>query len=347
MLYITTRDDRDAYTAYRTLNNQYGPCGGRYIPFRTVSYSQEEIASFLEKSFSQCVAEILNLFFSARLDSWDVDFCIGRRPVKLVPMSHKIVIAECWNNPDWDLYRTVRNLKSRIMGNTASSYEPTDWSWIAVRIALLFGIFAEMNRIGIADTDRRIDVSVCAGDFSAPMAVWYARQMGLPIGNIIFTCNENSGPWDLLHHGELHTASPVRATVTPMCDWSVPVDLERLIYGVFGKDETARYLEICRRKGVYTLTDAQAQTLRNGMFGAVISQKRMESVIRNVYKTRTYLLGPYSAMAYGGLQDYRATNTDAAPALIITEQGPQCAPDQIAQALGIDPALFKDRINRI
>lgn len=346
MLYITTRDDRDAYTAHRTLCSEFGPCGGQYIPFRPVVFSAEEIKTLREKSFSQCVAEILNIFFSARLDGWDVEFCIGRRPVKLIPMSHKIMIAECWNNPSWNLHRTVRNLRSRIIGNATVADEPTDWSWIAVRIALLFGIYAEMLRMGMVEEGQKIDVSVCSGDFSAPMAAWYARQMGLPVGNIVFSCNENSRAWDLLHHGELHTGSQITHTVIPLCDVAVPKDLERLVYGTLGRKEVARYLETCQRKGIYTLNEEQRTRLSEGMFGAVISRKRMESVIRNVYRTRTYLLGPYAALAYGGLQDYRATNTDAAPALIITEQGPQCDPELVAGALGIDPNLVTDRINR-
>lgn len=343
MLYVTTRDKRDAHTAHRTLRADRGPGDGLYIPFQAVKYTAKEINQLKEKSFGQCVADILNVFFSARLDGWDVGFCIGRYPVKLVPMSHKILIAETWNNPEWDFARVVRNLSSRILGTDDTNGCPSNWAWIAVRIAFLFGLFGELGRLGLADSNRTVDISVASGDFTAPMAVWYAREMGLPIGKIIFSCNENSSAWDLLHHGELHTNAKTVSTNTPLCDCAVPADLERLIYAALGREEAERFVAVSNRRGVYTLTEEQLGQLSGGMFGAVVSQKRMESVIRNVYRTSTYLLGPYSALAFGGLQDYRATNVEAGPALILTEQGPLCALETVSKALGITVEELKER----
>ena len=344
MLYVTTRDKTDAFTAYHTLCKDRAPCGGYYIPFQEIRYSIKEINALKDKTFGQCVADILNRFFSARLDGWDVEFCIGRRPVKLTAMSHKIVIAECWNNPDWNFSRTVRNLRGRLLGNRDTTDVPSDWMRIAVRIALLFGIFGELERIGLTDTNHPIDVSVCAGDFSGPMAVWYAREMGLPIGKIIFACNENSGAWDLVHHGEIHCNAPVVPTKIPLSDEPVPADLERLIYSAFGSEEVSRWLAVLARRGVYTLDDEQVFALREVLFGAVVSQKRLDSVIRNVYRTSTYILDPYTALAFGGLQDYRSTHTEATPALILSEQGPVCQLDIVSAAMGISADELKERI---
>jgi threonine synthase len=276
------------------------------------------------------------MFFAARLDGWDVDCCIGRYPVKLVPMSHRIVLAETWNNPQWDLGRFVRNLSGRMLGTADTKGEPSIWTWIAVRIAVLFGLFGELSRLGMTDRSQKIDVAVAAGDFSAPMAVLYAKEMGLPIGHIIFCCNENSGAWDLLHYGSIHTGTAKVDTGLPLSDHPVPSGLERLILERLGREEVLRFASVCDKKGVYELTQEQCDALRQGLYGAVISRKRMESVIRNVNRSAAYLMGPYSALAYGGLQDYRATNAEAGPALIFTEQGPLCAKETVAAALGID-----------
>lgn len=335
MLYITTRNSKDIYTSHHSLCKDRGVCGGLYIPFQDIKYSQVEIDELKEKTFGQCVAHILNLFFSARLDGWDIDFCIGRYPVKLIPMSHKITIAEMWNNPDWDFARFVRNLRGRILGTADTAQPYGDWTWIAVRIAFLFGIFGELCRIGLVDSKHPIDVSVCTGDFSAPMALWYARKMGLPVGTIIFSCNTNSNAWELLHHGTLDVNASVIPTSTPMCDVAVPQGMERLIYSCLGENETLRFVDRCRRGAVYSLSEEESACLREGMFGAVIGENRIEAVIRNVHKTGAYLLGPYSALAYSGLQDYRATNAEAGPALILTERGPACDEAVVLKAMGI------------
>ncbi len=332
MLYVTTRDSNDVFTAYKTLCNPSGPDGAPYIPFQQVTFTKEQILSLKDKSFGFCVAEILNLFFSARLDAWDVDFTIGRHPLKLVPMSHRIIVGEIWNNPEWDFSRFVRNLRGRILGIADTDDYPTAWSWIAVRIAVLFGVFGELFRVGLAASDGMVDIAVSAGDFTAPMAAWYARQMGLPIGNIVISCAEQDAIWELFYHGEMQTkAHP-------------PKELERLVHGTLGEAEGKRFASAVDNGDVYMITQEQALALRTGLFCAVVSTKRTESVIRNIYRTNTYLLSPASALAYGGLQDYRAATNETGPALLLTEQGPVTAAEAVAGAIGISAEELKARI---
>ena len=67
MLYVTTRNNRDAYTAQRVLRENRGPDGGLYVPFREPVFSREEIDALKGKSFHQCVAEVLNRLFNTKL----------------------------------------------------------------------------------------------------------------------------------------------------------------------------------------------------------------------------------------------------------------------------------------
>ncbi len=80
MLYVTTRNNRDAYTAQRVLRENRGPDGGLYVPFREPVFSREEIDALKEKSFHQCVAEVLNRLFITKLTRWDVEFCVRQHP---------------------------------------------------------------------------------------------------------------------------------------------------------------------------------------------------------------------------------------------------------------------------
>ena len=344
MLYVTTTEKIDAFTAQYTLSHDYGPDGGLFVPFQMPRLSKAEINGLRDKTYGQCIADILNLFFSARLDGWDVDFCIGRYPAKLVSMSHRIVVAETWHNPDQDFARVVRNLSGRIRGSEDVGGVPTNWARIAVRIAMLFGLFGELERIGLADADSTIDISVTSGDFSVPMAVFYARKMGLPVGTIICSCNDNSNLWDFLYHGQLHTNTLAVRTNTSDADVSLPQDLERLIFSAYGVDEVHRFREICSKGALYTLDEDQLSVLRDGLFSAVVSGKRMESIIHNVYKSSTYLLDPYAALAYGGLQDYRASSAETGNALIISERSPACSSATVAKAMGITVQQLTERL---
>ena len=49
MLYVTTRNNRDAYTAQRVLRENRGPDGGLYVPFREPVFSREEIDALKEQ----------------------------------------------------------------------------------------------------------------------------------------------------------------------------------------------------------------------------------------------------------------------------------------------------------
>lgn len=345
MLYVTTRDKTDVYTAYRTLGQNRGEDGGFFVPFQMPHMDREQIQELKNKTFGQTVADVLNLLLNARLDSWDVDFCIGRYPTKLVAMSHKIVFAEVWHNPDLDFARLVRNLVGRIRGTEDRIGEPTNWAGIAVRIAVLFGVFGELLRVNIAEIDKPVDVAVPSGDFALPMAVWYAREMGLPIANIICGCNDNGGIWDLLHHGEIHTDSVAAKTLTPAGDHTVPPDLERLIYATLGQAETQRFLEVCAKGRTYRPPVAMFEQLRRGMYAGVVSDNRMESMIRSFYNTSTYMLDPYSALAYCSLQDYRTRYAENRTALVLSEKSPAHAAPLVSKALGISVEELADRLN--
>ena len=170
---------------------------------------------------------------------------------------------------------------------------------------------------------------------SGVMTLWYAKEMGLPVGNIICSCNENCALWDFLNHGELKTDTQPIRTTTPLADVGLPQELERLIYGYFDWDGAKEFLQICRNKGLY-IPPAEAFThLRNGLFSAVVSRSRVDVLISSVYRTNSYLIGPYTALAYGGLTDYRAKTGESRTAVILAERAPAQDAAVVAAAMGM------------
>ncbi|HIT33057.1 MAG TPA: hypothetical protein IAC31_00285 [Candidatus Faecousia intestinigallinarum] len=343
MLYVTTRDEKNAYTAYCALSQERGADGGLFVPLRLPRLSREQINGILSKSDCGCIAEVLNLFYPARLREEDVEAAVGASPARLLPMSHRIVIAEVWQNPEHDLFYAVRRLAQMIHPD---SCVPSDWAWISVRLAFLFVLVAQIQKTGVDIWEQLLDIAVAAGDFSAPITCWYAREMGLPVGNILCACNENSGLWDLFHYGQLRTDALAQETPTADADVSVPKELERLIFGALGSEETLRYSACCRQGKLYTLEKQSLDTVKDGFFPAVISRKRMASIIPGVYRANAYLLGPYSALAYGGLQDYRAAAGESRPALLLTERGPARDSAVTAEALGISQSELPAWLDR-
>lgn len=343
MLYLTTRDKFDTHTAYRALHEDRAPNGGYYLPFRMPVYTAEQLAALKKKNFGQTVAEVLEHFFSCGLSGWDVEFAIGRYPAKLTALSQRIWAGELWHNQEGNYAHLERALSERICEDIAGKPIPS-WLKIGVRIAVLFALYGEMLRAGAVEPEKTFDVALPTGDFSGAMAVWYARQMGLPVENIICGCNDNSSVWDLLHIGELRTDAAVVTTVTPDADIAVPAELERLICGTLGADEVLRYCEICGRGGIYAPRPGMLDTLRKGMYGAVVSSDRLEALIPSVYRTSGYILDPYTGLAYGGLQDYRAKTGTHRMALLLSDRSPVCDKAFVCRVTGFSEKELKSKL---
>ena len=88
-------------------------------------------------------------------------------------------------------------------------------------------------------------------------------------------------------------------------------------------------------------------TLRSGMFAAVVSNERLTGLIPNVFATTGYVLGPYSALAYGALLDYRTKNRESRPALLIADRNPICDAEYTASAMGLAFSQLKERLGII
>ena len=339
MLYATTRSKTESYTAYRVLSQDFAPDGGFFLPFRMPKYDRVQIQKMKDQSFGETVAQVLNLFFSARLTGWDVECCIGKTGAKISAMSHRVLLAELWDNPQGNFSYMVESLYEKLC-NDGGDRKVSDWANIAIRIAFLFAIYAQLQNHGF----DRFDVAVNSGDFSVPMSVWYAKEMGLPIGTIVCTCNENSAPWDFLHRGELNTALPVVHTSTMELDIACPAGLERLIFGTLGYEETCKYVTCLQNKGIYQIRPDMIHEISDGMFVSVVGKDRVEPVISSVYRSNNRIIDPYTAVSYGGLQDYRAKTGESCPTLLLWERNPLHFAKEVQNATGLTKSEIEKQL---
>lgn len=345
MIYLTTRTQNETYTAARALSEDRSPDGGFYVPVNLPHFDKENIKKLANRSFSENVADMINLFFSTKMDSWAIEFAIGRYPVKLHCISSREIVAETWHNPVWKFERLVRGIEKAIRQSDDVCDTSSDWLMIAARIAVLFGVWGEMIRSGRICADEILDVAVPSGNFAGPMAVWYARQMGLPIGTVLCCCNDNNGTWKLLHKGQIRTDKIAVNTATPACDVQVPSDLERLIFANLGVRAARDFSDICKVGGTYYLEPDQQQKLRDCLYVPVTGQRRLESAVMSLFNSCGYLADPYTALCYSGILDYRSVTGESRPVLILSEESPAHSLMFLSESLGIHPIKLRDHIN--
>ena len=334
MLYATTRSKVATYTAQRALKEERAPDGGFYVPASLPVYSREELGELLRQSEAEIIARVLNRFFKGNLGRLDVEFAVGRRIIGMAAISHRIVIGELWRNPEGGFLGLCSRLTQRLSAESEAC-EPGAWMRIACRVAMTFAIFARLRREGIINHGELVDAAVMTGDFEGPYALFTARNMGLPVGQIICCCNDNSGVWDLLNRGQIKMNNKISVTMTPKCDKEVPAALELLIHNRLEWDDLEYYLDTLKKGGTFYLGPEEHRFFREGFSAAVVSDRRMRLAIPNLYNTNGYILGPYSALVYTGLMDYRSHPGPRRTALMLTEHDPREDSGIVTKALTI------------
>ncbi len=327
MLYLTTRDRFDTFTAFHAIKHDTAPNGGLFVPFKLPKFDMKLLA---DQSFGDCVALILNGLFSTRLTGKEVEFSIGRTPIRIKSAHQRTLIAELFRNLDRSYEKMEHQLSAKICNCFNTEVHTASWVAIAIRIAVLFGVFTEICKQDV--TEREIDIALPCGDFKLPMAAWYGREMGLPIGNIICVCAQDSSVWDLLRHGEMRTTVPDAAFG----------ELERLICATVGVDQAVKYHNACENRSIYTLVAEDIQKLNTGIFCAVVSDDRIENAISSVYRTSSCVLEKGSAISYSGLMDYRAKTGESRTALLLADCNPADQACFIAGAMNITEDALKD-----
>lgn len=302
MLYTSTRNASDTYTAHRALCEERAPDGGFYVPFHLPVFTAAELSGIQKQSFEDTVAQILNLFFGLRLAGADICNAVGANIISEIDLGQKVTVAEIWHNPmgEWE---NVRNHLYELASKKNS--KPIGWSCIALEIAMLFGVYSAS-----AYMRSNLDIAVTTENMADMTAVLFSKVMGLPIRLTVCACDEKSTLWDLLNKGSLS----VGGTHHPY--------MEVFVYQCLGRDAVSQYIDAMQNKTVCQFNDEQMMLLNSCMYASVVSDNRAETVISSMYNTNRYTLDAKTALAYGALQDYRANTGINRNTLIISKQRP-------------------------
>ena len=307
LLYLTTRNKTDSYTAYRVLHGAAPKGGGFFVPFRLPQFTEQELCALKELTFSETVAKILNLFFGTNVGGWDIDFSVGRQAFQLVNMSHRIFVLESWHNHEGTHECTVKRLYRLLTGENKLTAVPGDWFYTSVDIAMLFGVFGQLLRNGIG----QFHVALPAGNLKLLVALRYAQKMGLPVSTVALGADESEDLWEFIYHGNYSTRRD-----------KLPLGLEILIFLAFGAEGVSKYLDIAKDKRVYRLSDDELAVFADGIYTSVVGKNRIRSIISNVKRSCNYRISEDAACAYSALQDCRVRGTGGQDAVLLSYYKP-------------------------
>lgn len=322
MLYVTTRSNCETYTAAKTLTVDTAPDGGLFVPFQMPKVNVAELRGMPQEAV---ISHVLGLFFRTVPSGDEVLECLGGTPLRASDIDRKVTVAQLWNNRRRTFEKIEYDLYCKLCREVPANGKATQWAKTAIRIAVLCAL--------VASGGREVDIAVNAGDFLTPMAAYYCRQMGMPVGTILCVTNENSNLWDLFTHGELNCSVSVLPTELPLLDTPVPAQLERLVFSVDGLHTAKEFAACLENRKTYKCENGWE--LSEGFAVSVVSSRRVESVISKLYRTNQYVLDTYGALTFGGLQDHRASSGDICHTLLLSEYSPMEHRKTVSAALNV------------
>lgn len=313
MLYRSTRNKLDSFTAYRALRLNNGTDGGIILPLRIPVFDETTIEQMRNADFLQNAAEVLNLFFDTKFTAWDMESTIGKTPLQIVECGQKVVLAQCWKNPAGKIEYYQQSLFDRLC--TEKNVNPTVWAKVAVRISLIAATVLSLS-------ENEVDIAVNASDFEQALAAYYSRRMGVPIRNILIACNENSNVWDFIYRGTIHNNVSLQNTAYPAQDKVIPDLFEAYLFLAYGYEETQRFLKAVADKQDYQLPEELEIPANDNLFVSVIGQERIPVVISSFRSNNGLSVNPYTAFSLGVLQDYRAKAGESCLTVVFEEAAP-------------------------
>ena len=152
------------------------------MPFRVPVLTGEEVQSLTAGSFHSAVAKVLNLLFGTQLTSWDLECAVGRYPVRLETLGRKTMACALWHNPRGDA-SWLLDSAAGLLPVEYTGREEGSWLDVGIRMALMAGIVSLLRAENRLSDGETVDISLTSGDFSGVMGAFYAKKLGLPIGN--------------------------------------------------------------------------------------------------------------------------------------------------------------------
>jgi threonine synthase len=210
-----------------------------------------------------------------------------------------------------------------------------NWARVAAQVVYYFkGYFAATARAG-----ERVAFAVPSGNFGNILAGWVAREMGLPIAQLILATNEN----DVLDEFfrtlayRPRAAGDTHATSSPSMDISKASNFERYVFDIVDRDP-AVVRDLWRRlaeRGSFDLaaTPYAARVRASGFASGRSTHADRLATIRDVAARYGVLIDPHTA---DGVKVGRELRAQGVPLVCIETALPAKFGATIREALGRD-----------
>ncbi|MGY8773765.1 threonine synthase [Spongiibacter tropicus] len=173
-------------------------------------------------------------------------------------------------------------------------------NWARIMAQIVYYFYAAY---ALGAPDRKVSFSVPTGNFGDIYAGYLAKQMGLPIEQLVVATNRN----DILHRfisSNQFEKHDLQHTLSPSMDIVVSSNFERMLFDCFDRDGAAIADLMQRMNTETTSIPASAfDRVRELFASASVDDEQTVATIAGVYDECEYLLDPHSAIGVKAARD--------------------------------------------
>lgn len=192
------------------------------------------------------------------------------------------------------------------------------------------------SAVSLGAPDREISFTVPTGNFGDIFAGYIAKQMGLPIGELVIATNQN----DILHR-TLETGAymteGVKPSISPSMDIQVSSNFERALFYAYGQDGAAvsDEMDALKSTGAFKISQGAFEALKETYASGRVSEAETSAMITRANASMGELLCPHSAVGVHVAESHLG----AVPMVTLATAHPAKFPAAVEAASGQHPAL--------
>lgn len=203
------------------------------------------------------------------------------------------------------------------------------------QVAYYFYAYGQLVKQGAIKNGDKINFSVPTGNFGDILAGYYAKNLGLPVNQLICASNQNNVLTDFFETGYYDRVRPFFTTTSPSMDILVSSNLERLVFHATGDDadQTAAYMHDLETTGHYQIKPDELKQLQNTFSAGFATADADREAIAKVYQSTQFAIDPHTAIAKAVADAYREKTDDQHPMVIVSTASPYKFPNAVLTAI--------------
>ena len=183
--------------------------------------------------------------------------------------------------------------------------------------------YAKLYANGEIAKGEPINVVVPTGNFGNILSAFYAKNMGVPIEELICASNENKVLYDFFTTGTYDKNRDFILTNSPSMDILISSNLERLIYRIAGNDaeKNVALMKALNTEGAYEITAEMKANLKD-FYGNYASEAETAATIKALYEKTGYVIDTHTAVAANVFEKYQKESGDTTKTVIASTASP-------------------------